>query len=163
MRAEGTVEVAASPDTAWVAVTDPSVIVACVPGVEGVSVEAVGPATFRLRTRIGQGLLSLPVDARGELSDLERPVRGTCTISASMAGNALEGVIHVALSEAGPCTRAAWDAEVTLRGPLAGIAGQLVEREAPGLIERTIACLRERIEADEAGRSGAAAGPHAAP
>ncbi len=158
MRAEGTVEIAASPDATWAAVTDPDVIVSCVPGGERVSVESLGPTTFRVRARIGQGFMSLPVDARGELTDLVRPVHGTCTIGAAVAGNTLEGVIHLALSPTASGTHAAWDADVSLRGPLAGLAIPVIEREAPALIEQTIACLRERIESG-ASRAPGRAGP----
>lgn len=146
MRAEGTVEIAASREATWDAITDPEVIVSCVPGAGGVTVETLGPTEFRLKTRIGQGITSFAIDARGELADLDRPDTGTCTIRASMAGNTVEALIRVDLAEAPAGTQAAWNADVSVKGPLAGMAGPFIEREAPGLIDRTIACLRERLE-----------------
>ena len=159
MRTEGTAEIAASPEAVWSAITDPAVIASCVPVGDGVSVETLGPTTFRLRARIGQGFMRLAVDARGELTDLVRPVRGTCTVRASVAGNALEGVIHVMLSATRTGTHVAWDADVSLRGPLAGMAVTYIERDAPGLIDRTIACLRERVESDASAGSRGSAEP----
>lgn len=160
MRAEGTVEIAAPREATWDAITDPEVIVSCVPGAGGVTVESLGPTEFRMKTRIGSGLTSFGIDARGELSELERPDAGSCTIRASMAGNTVEALIHVDLADAPSGTRATWAADVSVKGPLAGMAAPFIEKEAPGLIDRTIACLRERLEGaapDAAGSAGPAA------
>ena len=155
MRAEGMVEIAASCGSTWDALTDPVVLAGCVPGAGSVSIEPVGPAELALKGRIGQGFLSLPAEGRVELSDLVRPDAATATLRGSVAGTALEASARVTLEETGPeRTLLRWAADASIAGPLAGMAAPFLDREGPGLVERTLDCLRIHVEA--------AAGPEAA-
>ncbi len=155
MRAEGTLEIAASCGSTWDALTDPAVLARCVPGAGSLSVEPVGPTELALRGRIGQGFLSLPAEGRVELSDLSRPDAATATLRGSVAGTALEASARVTLEEtASDRTLLRWAADASIAGPLAGMATPFLDREGPGLVERTLDCLRARLES--------ATGPEAA-
>lgn len=147
MRAEGTLEIAASRGSTWDALTDPAVLAGCVPGAGSVTVEPVGPTELALRGRIGQGLFSLPAEGRVELSDLVRPGAAAATLRGSVAGTALEANARVTLEETAPDrTLLRWAADASIAGPLAGMAAPFLDREGPGLVERTLDCLRTRVE-----------------
>lgn len=147
MRAEGSVEIAAPRDATWDALTDPRVVAACVPGAGSVGLDVVGPGELALRGRIGSGFFSLPAEGRVELSALERPGRAAATLTGSAAGNSLEARAEMSLEELGAArTRVRWTADATVVGSLAGMAGPYLEREGPGIVERTLACLRDRLE-----------------
>lgn len=149
MRAEGTLEIGASRDATWDALTDPSVLAACVPGAGSVTIEPVGPTELALRGRIGQGLFSLPAEGRVQLNDLVRPGAAAASLRGSVAGTALEASARVVLEEPAPDrTLVRWTADASIAGPLAAMAGPFLDREGPGLVERTLACLRTRLETD---------------
>lgn len=154
MRAEGSLEIAAPRDATWDALTDPSVVAACVPGAGGVALEVVGPAELILRGRIGSGFFSLPATGRVELSGLGRPERAAATLTGSAAGNAIEARAEMTLEALDPAlTRVCWTADASISGSLAGMAGAYLDREGPAIVERTFACLRERLEGRGAART----------
>ncbi len=147
MRAEGSLEISASTEEAWDALTDPGVIVGCVPGGSGVTVEPVGPTELRLRGKIGQGFLRMSAEGRVELTDLDRPASSEARLHASLAGTSLEATVALALTSLEPrLTRIAWTADATIAGPLAGMATPYVERDAPGVIARVLECVKSRLE-----------------
>ncbi len=151
MRAAGTLEIAASRSSTWDALTDPLVLAACVPGGASLAIEPVGPGELALRGRIGQGLFSLPAEGRLQLSDLSRPAAAAATLRGSVAGTALEASARVTLEETAPDrTLLRWAADASIAGPLAGMAGPYLDREGPGLVERTLGCLRARLETEPA-------------
>lgn len=148
MRAEGSLEIAASAEQAWDALTDPAVIVGCVPGGSAITVEPVGPTELRLRGKIGQGFLSLSAEGQVDLTALDRPSSAEARLHASLAGTSLDGTVALAFATLEPhLTRVAWTAEVTIAGSLAGMATPYVERDGPGVIARTLECVKSRLEA----------------
>ena len=149
MHAEGSLEIAAPNDATWDALTDPDVLVACVPGGSAVSIERSGPSTLTLRGRIGQGLLSLPAQGQVELSGLERPSGAEARLTAGLAGTSFEAAVALALTALQPdLTRVAWTADASVAGPLAGMAAPYLDRDGPGVIARTLDCVKCRLESE---------------
>ncbi len=152
MHAEGTLEIAAAREATWDAVTDPQVLAPCVPGGGSLVIERADATVFTLRGRIGQGFLSLPVEGQVELSGLQRPSVAQAALRGSLAGTSLDATMLLALEDVAPgYTRLRWAADSSIVGPLAGMAQPYLDREGPGAIERTLECLRSRLEAGTQG------------
>jgi len=153
MRAEGTLEIAAAREDTWDAITDPAALAACVPGAGSLAIDRVSPTSFTLRGRVGQGFLSVSAEGRVDLSGLDRPSAAEAGLQGSAAGTSLDATVAMALEEAAPGrTLVRWTADATLTGPLAGMGQSYLDRDGPGMVLRTLECLRARLEADGAAR-----------
>ena len=148
MRAEGTLEIAAAREETWDAITDPAVLAACVPGAGSLTVERQNPTSFTLRGRVGQGFLSLPVEGRVDLTGLDRPSAVEAGLQGSAAGTSLDATVAMSLDDvAAGRTLVRWSADVNLTGSLAGMAQAYLDRDGAGMVQRTLECLRARLEA----------------
>jgi len=153
MRAEGTLEIAAAREDTWDAITDPAALAACVPGAGSLAIDRVSPTSFTLRGRVGQGFLSVSAEGRVDLSGLDRPSAAEAGLQGSAAGTSLDATVAMALEEAAPGrTLVRWTADATLTGPLAGMGQSYLDRDGPGMVLRTLECLRARLEAEGAAR-----------
>ena len=156
MRAEGSLEIAASAEEAWDALTNAEVIVGCVPGGSSVTVESVGPTELRLSGKIGQGFLRLKAEGHVDLTALDRPSAAEARLRASLAGTSLEATVALEFAALEPrLTRVAWTADATIAGPLAGMATPYVERDGASVIARTLECVKARLEAGPAPKAAA--------
>ena len=148
MHAEGALEIAAAREATWDIVTDPGALAACMPGAGSLVIERVGATAFALRGRIGQGFFSLPAEGQVDLSGLERPSAAQADLRGSIAGTSLDATVVLTLEEATPGrTLLRWAADTSIAGPLAGMAQPYLDRDGPGLMQRTLECLRSRLEA----------------
>ncbi len=150
MHLEGRTEIAAPRQRVWETVVDPRQVAACVPG--GPEVEVVDERHVRCRVSVGAGFFRTTAVIDIGLTDLEPPSHATATGSGSAMGGSAVATAQIQLDEAGPAlTTVAWAADITLGGMLSGFAG-MAEAPARDGIDRTMRCLKAKLEAAEAAR-----------
>jgi hypothetical protein len=154
MQLAGEIEIAASRRRVWDLLTDPHQVAGCVPG--DPKVEVVDERNLRVTADVGNGFFRTTVTVEIELAELTAPERATAKATAAVMASPVTATGSLDLEELGPnLTRAAWTADVTLGGMLVGFAG-MVQAPVQGGVDRTLECLKAKIEAEaDAGAAAA--------
>jgi carbon monoxide dehydrogenase subunit G len=151
MQLSGEIEIGASRQRVWETLTDPRQVAPCVPGQP--RVEISDAQHLRVRAPVGNAWFRASLEVEIELSDFEAPARARAVASGTVMGGPVGATGELALEELGPArSRAVWTAELTLGGMLAGFAG-MVGGPARDGVNRTLACLKARLEAAEEGEA----------
>jgi carbon monoxide dehydrogenase subunit G len=146
MLLSGETEIAASRKRVWDVLTDPGRVAECVPGEP--NIEVVDERNFRVTAQVGNRFFRTTVTIEIELTDLSEPERASANATAAVMASPVTANGTLELEELAPnLTRASWSAEATLSGRLIGFAG-MVQAPAQSAIDRTLECLKARIEAE---------------
>ena len=142
----GTTEIAATRAATWDLLMDVDRLARCGPDVD--SIERQDPTHARIRATVGAGFMKAGVTIDLALTDMLAPDRIAVHGRGEASGNQLVATGHVSLSgpPEGPTTLA-WNAELEVTGPLAGLAGRMIEGAASKLVEETIDCIRTTLAA----------------
>jgi carbon monoxide dehydrogenase subunit G len=146
MELSGSAVIDATRDATWALLMDVDRLARCGPDVD--SIERQDATHARIRATIGIGFMSAGVTIDLELADIEPPDRIAVRGRGEASGNQLVASGRVALSgpPAGPTTLS-WTADVDVSGPLAGLAGRVIEGAASRLIDETFDCIRKTLAA----------------
>jgi carbon monoxide dehydrogenase subunit G len=146
MDLSGTAEIAATRAAAWDLLMDVDRLAQCGPDVD--SIERQDATHARIRATVGAGFMKAGVTIDLELTDIEPPDRIVVRGHGEASGNQLTATGHVVLSgpPEGPTTMT-WTAGLEVTGPLAGLAGRMIEGAASKLVEDTIDCIRTTLAA----------------
>jgi hypothetical protein len=148
MQLSGETQIAASRERVWEVLTDPHRVAECVPGEP--AIEIVDARNFRVTAEVGNGFVRTALTVEIELTDLVEPERASANATAAVMASPVTAVGSLELDEIEPAlTRAVWSAEVTLGGMLVGF-GTMVQAPIQKGVDRTLECLKSRIEADAA-------------
>jgi carbon monoxide dehydrogenase subunit G len=146
MHLEGETDIAAGRPRVWAVLTDPHAVADCVSG--EAKIEFLDERNFRVTGQVGNAFMRATVTVEIELTELVEPERARASATAAVMGSPVVATGSLTLEEAGSAsTRASWSAEVTLGGMLASFAG-MVQAPLQEAIERTLDCLKTRIEAE---------------
>jgi carbon monoxide dehydrogenase subunit G len=132
MKFEGEVEIAAPREVVWQTLMDPKAMARAVPGVR--SLEEVGPGEFRAQMQIGVGALRGTFTGTLKLSDLVPTSECRLTMQGRGSIGEFSGTGGVRLREHGANTMIAYDADVRLGGPMAGMGEGLMRTITQTLI-----------------------------
>lgn len=153
MHLSGETEIAAARQRVWETLTDPRQVAACVPGQPDVTV--IDERHLQVKAPVSKGWFRTTMVIDIQLTDLQPPERATATASGTVMGGAVNATGGVELAELGPAlTGVAWKADLTLGGMLAGFAG-MAEGPARDGVDKTLACLKAKLEAAETGEVAA--------
>jgi len=146
MELSGSAEIAASRAATWELLMDVDRLARCGPDVD--SIERQDATHARIRATVGMAFMKAGVTIDLELTDIEPPDRIAVHGRGEASGNQLVATGRVTLSgpPAGPTTMT-WTADLDVSGPLAGMAGRMIEGAASKLIDETIDCIRATLGA----------------
>ena len=148
MHLSGETEIAAARQRVWDTLTDPHQVAACVPGRPEVTV--IDERHLQVKAPVGNAWFRTTMVIDIQLTDLEAPERAMATAGGAVMGGAVHATGGVELDELGPAlTRVAWTADLTLGGMLARFAA-MAEGPAHDGVNKTLACLKTKLEAAEA-------------
>ena len=142
-------------DAAWQFFRDIPTMATCVPGVEEVRPGADDSYQGVMTLRVGP----LALKMAGTLSVLERDDaarRLVLNVSAEdrRLASAAEARVTVALASTEPAsTDVQIDADTTVRGKLGQFGQGMIKHAADDVLKRFAACVRQRLESQEAGGS----------
>ena len=154
MQLRGETQIAAPRQRVWDVLTDPHQVAACAPG--DPAVEVLDERLIRISVEVRNLFFRTTVTIDLQLDEMAPPSRATGRASGNVMGGSVSAIGSLALEELGPAvTAVAWEAEVALGGMLAGFAG-MAEQPAGEAMERTLACLKARLEGEAAGSTAPA-------
>lgn len=144
MHFEGRTEIATARRRAWEFLIDPRNVAACVPGAP--AIEKLDDTHYRLKVSIGGGLFRTSATVALVVTEAVEPERAKIDGSGGAMGGSVTATTTIGLTELAPDrTAVTWAADVTLGGSVAGFAG-MVEAPIRGQVEKTLVCVRERLE-----------------
>ena len=144
MELSGTAEIAATRAATWDLLMDIDRLADCGPDVD--SIERQDATHARIRATVGSGFMKAGVTIDLELSDIQAPDRIAVRGRGEASGNQLVASGRVVLTgpPEGPTTLA-WTAGLEVTGPLAGLAGRMIEGAASKLVDDTMNCIRTTL------------------
>jgi hypothetical protein len=156
MQLSGETEIAAGRQRVWDVLTDPHRVADCLPG--SASIEILDATNFRVTAEVGNAFMRTTLTVEIELTDLIEPESAGANATAAVMASPVSATGSLQLDELeSGSTGVAWTAEVTLGGMLAGFAA-LAQGPVQDGVDRTLECLKDVIEAEEAEAAEADAG-----
>ena len=142
----GNFEVKRTPEEVYDFLSDPSKFAALLPDFQGLSVQ--DSTHFTLKVNLGISYIKGVAEVKMELAEAERPKRAQYKGKGSMAGGnvALTAGFDLSPLDGDIGTKVAWQGEAQVFGPLASVAGGLLEplgkKQVQKLIDGLQAALR---------------------
>jgi carbon monoxide dehydrogenase subunit G len=146
MLLEGTVQIKASQEKVFAALTDPQEVGKCMPGVD--SVEIITPGQkFRALGAVGLGSVKLKFNNEVEWLELEPPRRAKMRMHGTAPGSSIDTTSEMFLTAgAEGTTEMKWTANVVVVGTIASLAARLMGSVSKKLTAEFFACVKKRIE-----------------
>jgi carbon monoxide dehydrogenase subunit G len=146
VRFDGSVAIRAPRPAVWEFLVDPRRVAACGPGVE--QVEILDDTHFRIRARVGIGIVSASFVIECAMEDVAPIDHARISASGKAPGSAVDGAATMTLSDGDAgSTVMDWSADVNVHGRIASVGARLMEGTARRLIGQTFDCVRARLEA----------------
>jgi hypothetical protein len=146
MRMEGQFEIAAPRELVWRSITDPTLMVACIPGCE--EIEAAGDGSYRARVLVVVGPVKARFNLIVEITE-ELPFDSVASVTRGEEGtraSILNAQNMVYLSELAPGrTEVRFSSEVNLTGRLARYGLGMMKKRVERLGEQFAARFCERV------------------
>jgi carbon monoxide dehydrogenase subunit G len=152
MELTGDIVIGAERSRVWVALNDPQVLAACIPGCEAVDVVSPVEKTARVMVKVG------PVRARFSgrilLSDVIDNER--CSLSFEGSGGAAgmaRGQSQVELSDEGAGTRLRYTVQASVAGKLGQVGGRMIDAAAKQMADQFFNAFQEQLAPAAAARA----------
>jgi carbon monoxide dehydrogenase subunit G len=145
MQFSGSTVIAAPRQATWDFLTDFKAVASCGPGVE--SLEVLDPRHATVTAKVGVGLISARFHVDLEMAELGPLDRAVIRAEGEAPGTQAEarGTMRLSGPPEGPTTMA-WEAEVEIRGALAGVGSRMIEGTAGRMVEQVFDCFRTKLE-----------------
>jgi carbon monoxide dehydrogenase subunit G len=144
MELTGDIVIGAERSRVWVALNDPQVLAACIPGCEAVDVVSPFEKTARVMVKVG------PVRARFSgrilLSDVTENER--CSLSFEGSGGAAgmaRGQSQVELSDQGAGTRLRYTVQASVAGKLGQVGGRMIDAAAKQMADQFFNAFQAQV------------------
>src|ERR1700722_7932699 len=123
----GDFEVKRTPEQVYDFLSDPGKFAALLPDFQGLSIQ--DSTHFTVKVNVGISYIKGVAEVKMELAEAERPKRAQYKGKGSMAGGnvALMAAFDLSPVDGGSGTKVAWQGESQIFGPLASVAGGLLE------------------------------------
>jgi len=148
MRMEGRFEVGAPRERVWRCITDPTLMVACIPGCE--EIKPVDARSYRARVLVEVGPIKARFNLVVEVTE-ELPFESVASVTRGEEGtraSILSAENMVILAELGPeLTGVHYSSEVSVTGRLAKYGLGMMKKRVDRLGEQFAVRFRERIDA----------------
>lgn len=148
LAAQGTVEIAASPERVFAVLLDPAALARVIPGCH--ALQADGENRYRADVTVGIGLIKARYEARITLSDIEAPhrLRLTGSGSSSLGTGAGDGEVRLEATAAG--TRLHYDYRAQVGGKVAMVGSRMLEGAARVIVAQLFESLGRQAAGGDA-------------
>ncbi len=154
MKVQGERAFAASRETVWTVLNDPSRMAKLMPGVESFDVHDEKRWTANVKIPLGLGGLRLSIEF--EKTDERRPEFARLHAKGTGVGAILNMDTQFALSEAGEGTSMQWEADVRIAGPVGSMGQRVLQPIVNQQVQNVLSALEKQVA--EAGTGGSAEG-----
>jgi carbon monoxide dehydrogenase subunit G len=156
----GTKELAASRDTVWSVINEPSEMAKLMPGVE--SFEITDEKHWTAKVKVPLGLGGLKMTMNFERLEEREPEFASMRAKGQGVGALMDMKTSFTLSEAGQGTSMAWEADVKIAGPVGAMGQRVLQPIVNQQVSQVLEALEKRVEATGSDAGGAEAGIHPA-
>ena len=141
----GNFEVKRKPEEVYDFLSDPSKFAALLPDFQGLSVQ--DSTHFTVKVNVGISYIKGVAEVKMELAEAERPKRAQYKGKGSMAGGnvALTAGFDLSPLDGDIGTKVAWQGEAQVFGPLASVAGGLLEPLGKKQVQKLIDGLQAAL------------------
>ena len=131
-------------ETVWMFVSDPAKVIECAPGLQSYKVGEGKHVSASVKVKIGflssvfqTNSMMTSEDPAGHSASLE--------LTGSGSGSAFHG--HVAIKVAGSSgsSEVAWEANVSISGPLGSLARPLIEGNVKKIVDQLFDCVKGKL------------------
>ena len=142
----GDFEVKRTPEQVYDFLSDPGKFAALLPDFQGLSIQ--DSTHFTVKVNVGISYIKGVAEVKMELAEAERPKRAQYKGKGSMAGGnvALMAAFDLSPVDGGSGTRVAWQGEAQIFGPLASVAGGLLEPLGKKQVQKLIDGLQAALQ-----------------
>lgn len=143
LHGEGTVQLAAAPETIWAMLLDADALASLIPGAHGV--KKLSDSHFTADVTLGVGPVKGRYQAEVQLSDLDEPRAATLSGGATGALGFGRGAGRITLSPEGDGTKLSYSYEAEIGGKVAAVGGRLLDAAARIVIRQFFEALARRV------------------
>jgi carbon monoxide dehydrogenase subunit G len=142
----GDFEVKRTPEQVYDFLSDPGKFAALLPDFQGLSIQ--DSTHFTVKVNVGISYIKGVAEVKMELAEAERPKRAQYKGKGSMAGGnvALMAAFDLSPVDGGSGTKVAWQGEAQIFGPLASVAGGLLEPLGKKQVQKLIDGLQAALQ-----------------
>jgi uncharacterized protein len=155
----GTKELAASRETVWAVINEPSEMAKLMPGVESFEVHDDRHWTAKVKVPLGLGGLKMTMNF--ERLEERAPEFASMRAKGTGVGALMDMKTSFTLSEAGEGTSMAWEADVKIAGPVGAMGQRVLQPIVNQQVALVLTALEKRVEV-ASGAEGAEKGIHPA-
>ena len=159
MIVSGTKELAASRETVWSVINEPSEMAKLMPGVE--SFEITDERHWTAKVKVPLGLGGLKMTMNFEKLEERPPEFSSMRAKGQGVGALMDMTTSFTLSEAGEGTSMAWEADVKIAGPVGAMGQRVLQPIVNQQVSQVLTALEQRVT-EAAGAPGAGQGIHPA-
>jgi 2-furoyl-CoA dehydrogenase large subunit len=139
LTAQGSVDLAASPEAIFAVLLDPNALAKVIPGCH--ALEAKGENAYRADVTVGVGMIKARFEAEITLSDLDPPHRLRLAGAGMSSLGSARGNGLVELTPVGTGTRLTYDYEAQVSGKVAAVGGRMLEGAAKVVLRQLFESL----------------------
>jgi carbon monoxide dehydrogenase subunit G len=143
MIVSGTTELAAPRATVWSVINEPSELAELMPGVE--SFEIVDDKHWKAQVKVPLGVAGLKMTMNFEKLEEREPEFASLRGKGQGIGALLDMTTSFALSEVASGTSMAWEADVTLAGPVGSMGQRVLQPIISQQISQVLTALEARV------------------
>lgn len=144
MQLQGRFPLPTDVDRTWSYVSDPAKVIECVPGLQSYTVGENKRISATVQVSIGFIRGTFQTNTKVVKED---PATHTAflELSGTGAGSGFNAGVNIVVAPAGSTSELAWDANVSISGPLGGLARPLIEGNVKKIIGQLFQCVREKL------------------
>lgn len=146
MKFDGEVAIGSDQQTVWETVSDPEVLVTCVPGAE--EVERISETHYRGTIKRGIAGVNVKLNGEVEMTELTSPDRMVADVAGEdeLTGSIMTADAQMDLSENSDGTDLAYTMDVEFTGKLATLGSRIMKRKIKSDISTFFNNLKEHAE-----------------
>ncbi len=144
MLLQGRLKIPSNPEKVWKFVSDPSMVIQCAPGLQNYSVGDGKRVTASVKVTIGFIRGVFQTNSRLVRED-PKERRATIELTGSGAGSGFNAVVNLAVGPSGAESELAWDANVSVNGPLGSLAKPLIEGNVRKIVDEMFGCVKTKL------------------
>ena len=145
MKVAGTYTLNAPREQVWQLLNDPAFLKACLPGCE--SLEAAGPDQYQVVLTMGLAAVKGRYTGSVTLSDKQPPDHLKLQVQGRGTPGFMQGTGTLDLTEVPEGTRVAYEGDVQVGGPIAGVGQRLLDGAAKMVVGQFFTGVRAQLEA----------------
>ncbi len=145
MKVSGTSTLNAPREQVWQLLNDPAFLKACLPGCE--SLEAAGPDQYQVVLTMGLAAVKGRYTGSVTLSDKQPPDHLKLQVQGRGTPGFMQGTGTLDLTEVPEGTRVAYEGDVQVGGPIAGVGQRLLDGAAKMVVGQFFTGVRAQLEA----------------